>query len=57
MRTRYIVKIFQGSADLVAMRKTKKEAKALLAEHGRTAPRGGSITPIEPGAPWYNGVC
>ena len=57
MDTRYIVHIFQGCADLVGMRKTRKEAETLLEKHGVSEGKGGSITPIEPGQPWYNGVC
>ena len=57
MKARYIVHIFCGCADLIGMRKTKKAAKALLAKHNVSEGKGGSITPIEPGAPWYNGIC
>ncbi len=56
MKQHYIIKIFHGCVDLVGMRKTKEEAEALLIEHGRSEPNGGSITPIESDHPWYNGV-
>lgn len=57
MKKRYIVKISAGCADFVGMRKTKKAAKELLAEYNVSDGNGGSITTVEPGDPWYNGIC
>ncbi len=55
--TRYIVYIYLGGGELVAMRKTRKAAEDLLAEEGCVEGVRCKIRPIGPEEAWYNGVC